>query len=481
MPEQTPKVFISYSWSSPGHQDQVVQWAERLIADGVDVLLDVYDLREGFDKYAFMERMVTDESVTHVLIVCDNAYAEKADTRKAGVGTESQIISKEVYEKVEQSKFIPIVCEFDERGEPILPTFLTSRIWINFSTPESANDNWEQLIRLLFGKPSHVKPKLGKAPAYVRDDSGVPASPSLSKFNPLKQSIMQGKPGIGIYRKDFLDSCIEYADSLRVRDRPNVESLGEKVLADCTQLKHVRNHIVDWVQLEGSAAPSEQFNDSLIEFLERLRELKSRPQEIDSWIDAWFEAHSLFVYETFLYVIAALLKVGAYSALHEVFTSHYVMPETERYGEKRFENFDCFYVGRVESLQNVLASEGKRLKSPCAELIKRQADREDIPFADLIQAELLVLMMAFIIPDTRWYPHTQYYASRMRDYPFFLRATQHKGFKKLSEVTGISSAENLREKVKEGIERLGVANWHDFLYHNSFLSAMNLDKLDTVK
>ena len=90
-----PKVFVSYSWSSPLHQQLVQSWAERLIADGIEVVLDIYDLKEGHDKYAFMERMVTDETVTHVMIVCDKIYTEKADARKAGVGTESQIISKE--------------------------------------------------------------------------------------------------------------------------------------------------------------------------------------------------------------------------------------------------------------------------------------------------------------------------------------------------------------------------------------------------
>ena len=117
------KYFISYSWSNQSHQELILHWAERLIADGIDVVLDIYDLQEGHDKYAFMERMVTDTSVTHVLVICDKIYAEKADLRKAGVGTESQIISQEVYERVEQSKFIPIVCEFDEKGQPYLPIY----------------------------------------------------------------------------------------------------------------------------------------------------------------------------------------------------------------------------------------------------------------------------------------------------------------------------------------------------------------------
>ena len=114
-----PKAFISYSWTSPGHQERVRSWADRLMNDGVKVMLDIYDLKPGQDKYHFMEKMVTDDSVKHVLMMCDKSYKEKADKRKSGVGTESQIISNEVYEKVEQTKFIPIVCEKDEKGGTI--------------------------------------------------------------------------------------------------------------------------------------------------------------------------------------------------------------------------------------------------------------------------------------------------------------------------------------------------------------------------
>lgn len=427
-----------------------------------------------------MERMVTDSNVTHVLVLCDKAYKDKADARKAGVGTESQIISKEVYEKVEQSKFIPIVCECDDSGEPFLPTFLSSRIWIDFSTPEAVNENWEQLIRLLYGQPFHQKPKLGKPPAYVSETSPAIASPALAKFNVLKTVIMHAKPGLALFRSDFLEACVAFADSLRVRDRPNVESFGEKVLADCSRLKLVRNHIVDWILLEASAAPSDEFTEALIEFLERLRELKSRPAEVNSWNDAWFEAHSLFVYETFLYLVAALIKAGAHGALHEVFTSHYLMPETDRFGEERFEYFDCFY-GQSETLQSVLAPEGQRLNSPAAELLKRQADREDVPFADLIQAELIILLMAFITPNARWFPQTQYYASRVRDYPFFLRATQLRGFTKLAAVTGVDDADTLRGLVKSGMERLNADKWRNFGFRGNFWVAMNMDKLDSLK
>jgi len=475
-----PKVFISYSWSDQAHKELVKHWADRLIADGVDVILDIYDLKEGHDKFAFMERMVTDSSVTHVLVICDKKYAEKADLRKDGVGTESQIISNEVYEKVEQSKFIPIVCEFDDEGKPLLPTFLKSRMWINFSSSEAENENWEQLVRRLNGKPQHVKPKKGKAPIYITSDTPVPTSEASAKFNSLKQAILQDKKGISTYRRDFIDSCIDYADKLRVRERPQVESIGEKVLEDANKLKAVRDYLVDWVLLESESSDEEIFSEFLIEVLEKLRELKSRPPQITNWNDSWFEAHSVFVYEAFLYIIAALLRTGSYKVLREIFTSYYLLPFSERSGDSNFETFDAFY-GYSETLQTVLAPEGRKLNSPAAELIKRHADRQDLPFSEIMQAELLILLMSFITPDSRWYPQTLHYSSHGAGYPFFVRATQHKHFNKLSIITGIADANELREKVKEGHDRLNVDNWHNFSFNRNFWGSMNMDKLDTLK
>lgn len=479
-PMNKPKVFISYSWSNQPHQELVKHWADRLVADGVDVVLDIYDLKEGHDKYVFMERMVTDSSVTHVLVVCDKKYAEKANARKAGVGTESQIISSEVYEKVEQSKFIPIVCEFGNDGEPFLPAFMKSRMWINFSSSEAENENWEQLVRLLYGKPQHVKPKMGKAPTYITSETPVPTSEAFAKFNSLKQAVLQDKKGINHYRRDFIDSCISYADALRVRERPTVDSMGEKVVEDCGKLKAIRDHLCDWVLLEGEITAPEHLSEAVIEVLEKLRELKSRPSEINTWNDTWFDAHTVFVYETFLYIIAALLKSGAYSILHDIYSSHYLLPSSDRNGQSNFSKFDCFY-GYTESLQSVLAPEGRTLFAPEAELIKRQADREDLPFTDIMQAELLTLLMIFITPGTRWYPQTLHYSSYGNSYPFFIRAAQHKYFKKLSTITGIESADDLREKVKEGHTRLETDRWYNFHFERNFWSSMNMDELDKLK
>ena len=118
-----PKLFISYSWSTPDHEQWVVDLAKELVEAGIEVLFDKWDLREGHDAIAFMEKMVTDPTITKVAIVCDRVYAEKADGRRGGVGTEAQIISREVYERTEQSKFVALIAERDENGTPYLRLF----------------------------------------------------------------------------------------------------------------------------------------------------------------------------------------------------------------------------------------------------------------------------------------------------------------------------------------------------------------------
>lgn len=135
--KETPRVFLSYSWTNNDHVDWVVQLAEKLVSDGVDVTIDQWDLKEGQDKHAFMEQMVTDPTITKVLAVCDKRYAEKADGRHGGVGTETQIISPEVYTKTKQEKFIPLIREWNEDVDPRtswVPTYFKNAFTLTSAT-----------------------------------------------------------------------------------------------------------------------------------------------------------------------------------------------------------------------------------------------------------------------------------------------------------------------------------------------------------
>lgn len=473
----TPKVFISYSWSSPEHQSLVREWAERLRHDGVDVILDQYDLKAGQDKYEFMERMVTDKAVTHVLVFADKKYKEKADNRKAGVGTETQIISKEVYDKVTQSKFVPIKCEPSDDDSDCFPVFFQARIGFDFSSPQKVNEDWEPLLRHLFGKPLHEKPKLGNPPAYIISDSNVPSSPAIAKYSTLRQAILQGKNGIGLYRREFLESCFEHVESIRNRDRGGNENAASKIVEECGKLVQVRDYLIDWMLLESEAAPSKDFSNALIELLERLLALRDETSGGD---DVWPKAYNIFSYETFLYTVAALLKNKCFTDLRAVFSALYIKPAEKRLGGQNFQRFDSFYTS-CSMLNAVLAKEGAELLSPTAQLIKLQAKRSDIPFLDLLQADLLILLISFIDPQIRWYPQSFFYARYAGDFPFFLKATHQKGFENLSTIIGTSDLDAIRLSVKKGSEEIKSMSHNSFYLNLTFWDAINMDKLNTIK
>ena len=76
---ENPRVFISYAWGTEEYNEKVILFATDLKRDGIDVVFDRWQLKEGNDTYAFMEKSVTDESITNVLVLLDPVYAKKAD------------------------------------------------------------------------------------------------------------------------------------------------------------------------------------------------------------------------------------------------------------------------------------------------------------------------------------------------------------------------------------------------------------------
>lgn len=81
---------------------------------------------------------------------------------------------------------------------------------------------------------------------------------------------------------------------------------AEQVLADFKTMSPVRDLLTDWILLEAATCSQDEWAEALMQWLERLVELRSRPVEVTQWNDTMFEAHELFAHETFLYIVAAL-------------------------------------------------------------------------------------------------------------------------------------------------------------------------------
>jgi len=155
---QAPRVFVSYSHESADHKNWVLRLASDLRKQGVDAILDVWDLKPGDDVAKFMEHLA---SVDRVVIVCSEDYARKAEAGKGGVGYETMLVTAEILQDRGVVKFIPIL-----RSNPskTLPPFLRTRRWIDFEPEADYSRNLEELTRVLHEAPENPKPPLGKNP-----------------------------------------------------------------------------------------------------------------------------------------------------------------------------------------------------------------------------------------------------------------------------------------------------------------------------
>ncbi len=306
------------------------------------------------------------------------------------------IISQEIYSSVSQSKFIPLIFEYKDNGEPYTPIFLKSRIYIDFSTPEKENDNWERLIRLLYGKPEFTKPPLGKPPVYLEQDTSKPTYEIHAKFQTLKSAVLNQKQTLKDCRRQFLEVCRNYCISLQVVTNPTTEDFAAEVLQIHKELIAVRDAITDWVLLEGDTQ-GEDFSKALLQFMEVMLAIRNRPKNVSSYNEIWFLPHQIFAYETFLYILAALIKIEAFQHVHTLLHTSYLLPDHITSPGMEFANYSELYLSS-DYLQSKLSPENYRLYSPVAELVKQSATRDDVSFDDLKQADLVALMISFINP-----------------------------------------------------------------------------------
>lgn len=186
-----PKIFISYSWDSPDHQAWVLRLANHLVNNGVDVVLDQYELKLGANLTHFMEQAVT--KVDKVLLILTENYKIKAEERQGGVGYEYSIINAEWYrQQASNTKFIPILRGKDTATS--MPVFVHAFVYLSMQDDSQFEAQVEDLLRAIYKQPKVVKPPLGKRPIFTQpkataaQDSDVPPS-SDSNSQELEEQI----------------------------------------------------------------------------------------------------------------------------------------------------------------------------------------------------------------------------------------------------------------------------------------------------
>lgn len=413
--DKIPKIFISYSWSS---DELVLELAHRLVSHGINVVLDKWDLKEGQDKYAFMERCVNEPEITKVLIICDKAYAQKANNRTGGVGDETVIISSEIYGNIKQEKFIPVIAEKDEEGKPYVPTYIKARIYIDLSDPDTYEEEYEKLLRNVYEKPQFMKPKLGKRPEWIDEEK--------TDFFPLKDLIRQIR---GSNTDNKRKNCISrfqtaYIEVLKVYFEKGAEP--ERIYEIFLNTKPVRDIFLDFVEV--IAETESDYAETLAECFEamynQLTCIKTFDLNAGSASDNDLDVFKNHVWELFICVIAFMRHVKDYVAINVILTYTYFLETSIFGGIIKQNNYTAFrHHSRVVEEYYKPKTEMKNKFTLMGDTICNQ--REKLPIytgGAIAEADLFLYQVcnAYDLADseqswhsTYWFPTCYVYAKSM--------------------------------------------------------------------
>ncbi|MDB2387193.1 toll/interleukin-1 receptor domain-containing protein [Shewanella sp.] len=161
-----PNVFISYSHDTQEHKKWVLDLATRLRNSGIDAIIDQWELEPGDDLPHFMETHLA--RADRVLMVCTERYVEKANSGSGGVGYEKMIVTSDLLSRIDSNKVIPIVKQNGSNG---VPTFLKTKVYIDFSKAEDYELSFDNLVRSIHGAPLFKKPEIGNNPFKSIEDS----------------------------------------------------------------------------------------------------------------------------------------------------------------------------------------------------------------------------------------------------------------------------------------------------------------------
>lgn len=161
--QKTPRLFISYSHDDQAHTDWGLTLATRLVANGVDVLLDQWEMRLGPDLPRFMETGLTDAD--RVLAVYSANYVEKANRGPGGVGYEKMILAGRLMQDITTDRIVTVIR--NNTSSEALPMFLFSRLYIDFRAEQVFEVRYAELLRDIHGQSVAPRPSLGPNP-FVR-------------------------------------------------------------------------------------------------------------------------------------------------------------------------------------------------------------------------------------------------------------------------------------------------------------------------
>jgi len=242
------KVFISYSWDSDDHKNNVLGLANTLRSEwGINAEIDSYVRAkppytpiQGWDVW--MSNRI--EWAEFVLIIFTETYKRRFEGKEEtgiglGVSWEGTIIRNDIYNaQLRDTKFIPVVFSRSDLG--YVPSVLNSRDTYILTDEKSFTELWYRLKK----QNSIIQPEIKKDVFPP-----LPSEPVLfSSHKPPVKSLEQQTPEIE-YRKKVEEyvnrvSLSEPYDDIDEIHKISLETISQKIGLDTDKAKAIEDDVL---------------------------------------------------------------------------------------------------------------------------------------------------------------------------------------------------------------------------------------------
>jgi hypothetical protein len=166
-PGDHPKVFVSYTHDSEQHRDDVLAFADFLVGQGIDVVLDRWATGRRRDWQAWATQNITESD--YVLVIASEGYRRMGDGTgpnhlNLGGQAEASLLRDLLQgdRATWTAKILPILLPGHSKEE--IPNFLQPNAADWYEVLANTLEAAESLLRLLTQQPRDVPPALGTRP-----------------------------------------------------------------------------------------------------------------------------------------------------------------------------------------------------------------------------------------------------------------------------------------------------------------------------
>lgn len=288
-----PKVFISYSHDSLEHSDRVRELSDRLRADGIDCILDQYEVSppEGWPRW--MDNQISEADF--VVMICTKTYYLRVMGKEkpgAGLGVrwEGNLIYQHIYDaETVNTKFIPVLLESGDIADIPKPWRGVARYLAH------TEEGYVDLYRRLTDQPEHQKPVLGN----VRDLGGVQKLQSLAPKKQVQDFFATSLTNLPFERNPFFtgrekllnDLHAAFAGGGKTQAISGLGGLGKTQTAIEYAYRHRGDYqAIFWVRADSQLALSTGFVE-IARLLNLPEKDAQNPDDAARAVRAWLESN----------------------------------------------------------------------------------------------------------------------------------------------------------------------------------------------